>query len=105
MFAAKFSLMTLPPYGPLLTPKYPLYPDIAVKDTKFPYGGIRLTENPAYPASYAPNLIADQIFATDTSLARDHHEIDVVAAAPEEEPAQSAPVPREIQEAPGRGEH
>lgn len=58
----------LPPYGPLLTPKYAIYPDVAVKNTSFPFGGIRLTENPSYPASYAPNLISDQIFATDTSL-------------------------------------
>ncbi len=57
-----------PPYRPLLTPKYNLYPDITVQNASYPFGGLRLTANPTYPASYAPNLLADQIFATDTSL-------------------------------------
>ncbi|MBN2505810.1 MAG: exosortase system-associated protein, TIGR04073 family [Verrucomicrobia bacterium] len=57
-----------PPYQPRLTPEYRVYPDLAYKDTRFPYGGLRLTPNPAYPDSYVPNLLSDQIFATDTSL-------------------------------------
>jgi ribonuclease G len=43
--------------------------------------------------------------ATDASLARDHHEIDAVTSSREEEPAPTPAGPREIEEAPGRGEH
>ena len=43
--------------------------------------------------------------ATDGSLGRDHHEIDVVGATPEDESASSAPAPRGVEEAPVRGEH
>ncbi|MFN7141583.1 MAG: exosortase system-associated protein, TIGR04073 family [Limisphaerales bacterium] len=32
------------------------------------YGPIMLPENPVYPASYKPGLIADQTFATDTHI-------------------------------------
>jgi putative exosortase-associated protein (TIGR04073 family) len=57
-----------PPYGPLLTPPYDLYPDESVKTKTYPYGGLVLEANPTYPANHKPNLIADSIFATDSSL-------------------------------------
>lgn len=58
----------LPPYHPLHTPKYPLYPDNSIRNRKYPYGGMSLSEHPVYPDSYKPGLISDSIFSTDTSL-------------------------------------
>ena len=58
----------LPPYGPVLTPKYKLYPDPSVRTTASPWGGLKLPERPVSPDSYRPNLISDALFSTDTSL-------------------------------------
>ena len=57
-----------PPYGPLLTSTNRLYPDPSVATRSFPWGGLVLTADPPYPASHAPNIIADQMFATDEYL-------------------------------------
>ena len=46
----------LPPYKPLLTPKYPLYPDPSVKTEKYPWGGLTLSEKPNFPAVYKPGM-------------------------------------------------
>ncbi len=57
-----------PTYGPLFTPKGPLYPDYSTRTYIFPFGGLALPEHPVYPDSYRPGLIEDSIFFTDTSL-------------------------------------
>jgi len=58
----------IPPYGPLLTPTYDLYPDESVRTKTYPYGGLVLPADTVYPANFKPNLISDSIFATDTAL-------------------------------------
>ena len=58
----------LPPYGPLFAPKNKLYPDTSVKTAKFPYGGLKLTERPAHPASYEPGLPANDVWDTADAL-------------------------------------
>ena len=57
-----------PPYGPLLTSSYDLYPDESVRTKTYPYGGLVLEPEPPYPANYQPRLIADPMFDTDTAL-------------------------------------
>jgi len=57
-----------PPYDPLLTSTNRIYPDFSVRNTKYPWGGMVLPENPVYPANYTPSLIADPMFDTGTSL-------------------------------------
>jgi len=57
-----------PPYGPLLTSTNLVFPDPSVATLRSPWGGLVLTEEPAYPASFAPGFLADQIFATDEYL-------------------------------------
>jgi len=57
----------LPPYGAVLTPKHGIYPDYAVKTTKENWGGLKLPEQPGYPASYKPGL-SGGAFDTDTYL-------------------------------------
>jgi putative exosortase-associated protein (TIGR04073 family) len=58
----------IPTYDAWFTPKSPLYPDPTIKNKSYPFGGMVLTENPVYPASYAPGLIEDSTFFTDTAL-------------------------------------
>jgi len=69
-FVGVYEVVTfpIPSYEPVFTPDYRLYPDISVKNTRYPFGGLKLSPQPVYPASYAPNLLSTQIFATDTSL-------------------------------------
>lgn len=57
-----------PPYDPLLTSTNRIYPDFSVRNTKYPWGGMVLPENPVYPANYTPSLISDAMFDTGTSL-------------------------------------
>ncbi len=57
-----------PSYDPMLTSTNRIYPDIAVRNRSYPWGGMVLTEFPTYPSSYAPGLLEDATFATDTSL-------------------------------------
>jgi putative exosortase-associated protein (TIGR04073 family) len=57
-----------PSYDPMLTSTNRIYPDPNVRNTKYPWGGMVLTEYPTYPDSYRPGLMEDSIFATDTSL-------------------------------------
>ena len=57
-----------PPYGPLLTSTNRLYPDYSMRNTSFPWGGMVLPESPVFPDNYRPTVIADSLFATDTSL-------------------------------------
>ena len=57
-----------PSYDPLLTSTNRIYPDANVRNSKYPWGGMVLTEYPTYPDSYRPGLMEDSIFATDTSL-------------------------------------
>jgi putative exosortase-associated protein (TIGR04073 family) len=57
-----------PSYEPLLTSTNRIYPDYSMRNKTYPFGGMVLTEYPTYPDSYAPGLISDSIFATDTSL-------------------------------------
>jgi len=56
------------PYDPLLTSTNRVYPDVSVRNLKYPWGGMVLPENPIYPENYTPALISDSIFDTDTSL-------------------------------------
>lgn len=57
-----------PSYEAKLTPENRLYPDPSIRTTKEPYGGLVLPEDPVYPDSYKPRLVSDSIFDTDTSL-------------------------------------
>jgi putative exosortase-associated protein (TIGR04073 family) len=58
----------IPSYDPVLTSTNRIYPDPNVRNRKFPYGGMVLTEYPSYPDSYHPGILEDSIFATDSSL-------------------------------------
>lgn len=55
-------------YGPILTPKAPLYPDPSIRTYTRPFGGLALTEDPVFPDSYAPTLPSNTIWDTDTNL-------------------------------------
>ena len=57
-----------PPYGPVLTAPYDLYPDESVATVSYPWGGLVLDANPTYPANFKPNLVSDSTFDTDTAL-------------------------------------
>ncbi|HTD65694.1 MAG TPA: exosortase system-associated protein, TIGR04073 family [Candidatus Limnocylindria bacterium] len=57
-----------PGYAPVLTSTNRIYPDPNVRNRTFPFGGMVLTEYPAYPDSYRPGIVADSTFETDTSL-------------------------------------
>ena len=57
-----------PPYTPVAAPKNKLYPDLSVRTTKAPYGGLKLAEKPVYPASYEPGLTANSFWDTDNTL-------------------------------------
>ena len=57
-----------PNYDPMLTSTNRIYPDPNVRNNRYPWGGMVLTEYPIYPDSYRPGLMEDSIFATDTSL-------------------------------------
>jgi putative exosortase-associated protein (TIGR04073 family) len=58
----------IPPYGPLLTPKSPLYPDPSIRTRRDPWGGLELPEKPVYADAYKPSLPANALFDTDTRL-------------------------------------
>jgi len=57
-----------PSYEPMLTSTNRIYPDYSVRNKTYPWGGMVLTEYTTYPDNYAPGLMDDSIFATDTSL-------------------------------------
>jgi putative exosortase-associated protein (TIGR04073 family) len=57
-----------PPYGPVLSDTQGLYPDPSIKTRKYPWGGLRLPEQPVYPESYQPGFISGSLLNTDTSL-------------------------------------
>lgn len=57
----------LPPYKPIATPDHRLYPDPSVRTTKYPWGGLTLSEKPVFPSAYEPGFEAG-IFDTDMSL-------------------------------------
>lgn len=57
-----------PSYEAHLSSTNRTYPDAAMRNKKYPWGGMTLTEYPTYPDSYRPGLLSDSIFATDTSL-------------------------------------
>jgi putative exosortase-associated protein (TIGR04073 family) len=68
----------LPPYTPVMTPKYKyedllpkynLYPDYSIRtvDNKS-WGGLKLPAQKAYPDSFHPRMYADPSYVTDTSL-------------------------------------
>ena len=57
-----------PSYEPLLTSTNRIYPDPNVRNSKYPWGGMALTEYPTYPDSYRPGIMDDSIFNTDTAL-------------------------------------
>lgn len=58
----------LPPYRPLLTSTNLLFPDVTVRNKSYPWGGLVLTADPAYPASREPAIVEDNLLATDTYL-------------------------------------
>ena len=58
----------LPPYGPLLTTTNRVYPDFAVANLRYPFGGIVIPEKSVYPENYKPQIISDSLFSTDTSM-------------------------------------
>lgn len=57
-----------PPYGPVLTADRRIFPDESVATITYPYGGLVLPANPAYPAVYTPKVISDSMFTTDSAL-------------------------------------
>jgi putative exosortase-associated protein (TIGR04073 family) len=57
-----------PSYEPLLTSTNRVYPDPNVRNTKYPWGGMVLSEYPVYPDSYRPRVPDGSIFNTDTAL-------------------------------------
>ncbi|HXG47007.1 MAG TPA: exosortase system-associated protein, TIGR04073 family [Methylomirabilota bacterium] len=57
-----------PGYGPIAAPKARLFPDPSIQTTRYPYGGLALTENPMHPASHTPGFRASSIFETDRAL-------------------------------------
>ena len=58
----------IPSYEPHMTSTNRTYPDANMRNKKYPWGGMTLSEYPAYPDSYKPGLVSDSAFATDTSL-------------------------------------
>ena len=64
---ATFPIPT-PTYGPWFTSTNPPYQDMSVRNKSYPFGGMVLSEYPAYPDSYKPGLISDSTFFTDTAL-------------------------------------
>lgn len=69
-FVGAYEIVTfpIPSYEPAFTPKHKVFPDLSVKNTRYPWGGLRLSASPVYPATYTPNILSTQLFATDTSL-------------------------------------
>jgi putative exosortase-associated protein (TIGR04073 family) len=57
-----------PRYEALMVSTNRTYPDANMRNKTYPWGGMTLSEYPAYPDSYKPGLLSDSIFATDTSL-------------------------------------
>jgi putative exosortase-associated protein (TIGR04073 family) len=57
-----------PTYDAVLTPKARLWPDFSIRNYKASYGGLVLPEDPVYPDSFKPGLIAGPPFETDTAL-------------------------------------
>jgi putative exosortase-associated protein (TIGR04073 family) len=64
---ATFPIPT-PTYGPILAPSTPVYPDITAPNRTYPFGVPAFSPDTTYPASFAPGLISDSTFATDTGL-------------------------------------
>lgn len=60
-----------PPYNAQFTPKGYIAPDYAVGTTKFPYGGLKLTEAPAYPSNNKPGMSSDPTFDASGDLGFD----------------------------------
>ncbi len=58
----------IPSYEPHKVSANRTYPDANLRNKTYPWGGMTLSEYPAYPDSYRPGLLSDSIFATDTSL-------------------------------------
>ena len=57
-----------PSYDPMLASTNRIYPDANIRNRAFPFGGVALSEYPAYPDSYRPGILEDSTFSTDTSL-------------------------------------
>ncbi len=60
-----------PPYAAQFTPKGYIAPDYAVGTTRYPYGGMKLTEDPAYPSNNKPGLPSDPTFDAGGDLGFD----------------------------------
>ena len=58
----------IPSYDPILTSTNRIYPDPNVRNRKFPFGGMVLSEYPTYPDSNRPQVLSDSLFDTDTAL-------------------------------------
>jgi putative exosortase-associated protein (TIGR04073 family) len=58
-----------PPYGPVFTADRRVFPDESIATITYPWGGLVLPEDPAYPANFTPNIMgAETTFETDTAL-------------------------------------
>ena len=57
-----------PSYEAKFTPKGYIAPDYSINNTKYPYGGLKLPEDPAMPSSNKPRLPSDPIFESDNDL-------------------------------------
>ena len=65
-----WEVITFPfaPYEPKFANTNILAPDHTVRVTRYPWGGLNLSADPIYPASYKPGLISDSTFSPDSSL-------------------------------------
>lgn len=56
-----------PPYSPSFA-KGKVYPDPSIATRSYPWGGLTLTESPAYPANYRPGVSTDSMYEADKRL-------------------------------------
>ena len=69
-FVGTYEVLTfpIPSFEPVLAMDRPIYPDHAIATKKDPYGGLVLPVRPAYPDSYRPERYSSSLFDTDTHL-------------------------------------
>lgn len=59
----------IPPYGPVLAPKRPLYPDPSITTVgNKNWGGLVLPERHVSPVSYKQGVVTDSMFEPDSNL-------------------------------------
>ena len=66
--AWEIATFPFPSYEAKFTPKGYIAPDNSIGSTRFPYGGMKLTEAPAYPTSNKPGMPTDPIMDASSDL-------------------------------------